>query len=458
MSPLDSAFWALEDRHASVHIASIAVFEGTPPSQVELRGVYRRALSRVPRLRQRMRRIPLQLGRPVWVDEAKVDLEYHLRRTALPAPGGEAELDALMGRLMAAHLDPERPLWEVWLVEGLAGGRWALITKLHHSMVDGISGITLLTKVFDTEPDPHVRPAARWTAADEPNEAALLVRAVVDPARAVLRLPAAAAAGITHPVRTARAVVNTGRGLVGYAGAFGRPVKRSALSGPVGASRRYVTASASLADIDAVRSALGGSVNDVVLAMATAGLRELLLKRGDEPQPRMARSLVPVSVRGALDDRLDNRVSAVLADLPVECDTALDRYRAVRAGIHRLKASHESDAGSVLTAAGRYVPAPLLAAGLRLAFKTPQRVISTVVTNVPGPRRPLYLLGRPLVAHYPYVPIADQIRVGIAVTSYAGRLYFGITGDRDSVPDLDVVAKGIERELTELVTIAEEQA
>jgi WS/DGAT/MGAT family acyltransferase len=463
MGPLDSAFWALEDRHASLHIASIAVFDGTPPTQLELRGVYRRAMTRIPRLRQRMRVVPFQLGRPVWVDEPHVDLGYHLRRTALPAPGGEAELDAFVGRLMASHLDPERPLWEVWLVEGLAGGHWGLVTKLHHSMLDGMSGMSLLTRVFETSPDgAPARPPRRAVPDSAPGRVRLVRTSMAGQLRAGVRLGERAAAAGVHPLRTAVAVTRVGRGLAGYAGAFLRPVADSPLRGPLGAPRRYVTASAELADVNRVRRALGGSVNDVVLAMATAGLRDLLVKRGPDGQdgqevrPHSARSLVPVSVRTANDDSIDNQVSALLADLPVECSDPMDRYRAVCAHTARLKTSHEAEAGSVLTAAGRYVPAPLLAIGLRLAARAPQRAISTVVTNVPGPRAPLYLLGRRLVAHYPCVPIADRIRIGIAVTSYDGRLWFGITGDGNSMPDVDVVATGIENELSELVALVGE--
>jgi WS/DGAT/MGAT family acyltransferase len=462
MGPLDSAFWALEDRHSSLHIASIAVFDGAPPTQLELRGVYRRALTRIPRLRQRMHAVPLQLGRPVWVDDPHVDLGYHLRRTALPAPGGDAELDAFMGRLMATHLDPERPLWEVWLVEGLAEGHWALVTKLHHSMLDGMSGMALLTRVFETTPDAAPARTPRRSVPDKaPGRARLIRTSVAGQLRSGMWLGGRMAAASTHPLRTAVTVAHVGRGLVGYAGAVVRPVASSPLRGPLGAPRRYVTASAELADVDRVRRALGGSVNDVVLAMATAGLRELLVKRGHDGQdghdvrPHTARSLVPVSVRAAHDDSIDNQVSALLADLPVECTDPIERYRAVCARTARLKTSHEAEAGTVLAAAGRYVPAPLLALGLRLAARAPQRAVSTVVTNVPGPRGPLYLLGRRLVAHYPCVPIADRIRIGIAVTSYDGRLWFGITGDGNSMPDVDVVAAGIERELTELLVVVE---
>lgn len=454
MSPLDAGFWHLEGPHASLAIASVSVFEGPVPAYPDLLELYRRKLPLIPRYRQVMRQVPLRLGRPVWVDDARFDLAYHVRRTAVPAPGSDEQLCGLVGRLMTQRLDRDRPLWEAWIVENLEGGRWALVSKVHHSMVDGIAGMDLLSTVLDTEPDAELPPEQEWTPAAAPGPVRLAGSAVRDGAIVTTQLTRAAAGSLRHPTRCGRLVAADARGLLGLAGAF-RPVTATSLRGPIRASRRFRWVSVDLADVARVRHAFGGSINDVVLAIVSRGFRDLLCSRGEDPSPHSVRSLVPVSVRRP-DERghYDNRVSMILAELPVEFADPVTAYRATAARMRELKASHEPEAGELLTELAEVVPPPALATFLHTAFRVPQRMLTTVTTNVPGPRQTLYARGCRMIANYPYVPIADELRIGIAVTSYGGRLSFGVTCDRESVPDVDVLTAGIADGMTGLVKAA----
>ncbi len=454
MSPLDAGFWHLEDRHASLAIASISLFEGPVPPYADLLELYRRKLPLIPRYRQVMRELPLRLGRPVWVDDDHFDLSYHVRRTAVPGPGSDEQLRGLVGRLMSQRLDRDRPLWEAWIVENLADDRWALVSKVHHSMVDGIAGMDLLSTVLDTEPDAELPAEQEWTPTPAPHAIRLVGSAVRDGAVVTAGLTREAVGSLRHPTRCARLVAADVQGLVGLAGAF-RPVTATSLRGPIRAARRFRWVTIDLADVARVRHAFGGSINDVVLAVVSRGFRDLLLSRGEDLQPHAVRSLVPVSVRRP-DERghYDNRVSAILAELPVEFADPVAAYQATAARMRELKGSHEPDAGELLTELAEVVPPPALASFLHAAFRVPQRMLTTVTTNVPGPRQTLYARGRRMIANYPYVPIADRLRIGIAVTSYEGRLYLGVTCDRDSVPDVDVLTTGIEEGLVDLVKAA----
>jgi diacylglycerol O-acyltransferase len=454
MTPLDAGFLLLEDRHTSLHIGSVAVFDGPVPRQGEVRDLFARTLHLVPRYRQRMRRVPLALGRPVWVDDPAFDLDFHLRRTAVTAPGGDEQLQRLVGRLMSQRLDPDHPLWESWIVEGLRAGRWAMVSKLHHSMVDGIAGLDVLSTILDDAPEVVRHPPVDWHPAAEPSTLAVLRSALSARGTAVRRGVRGVTGLARHPRQALTDAAATAGGLRHFATAA-RPITASSLAGPIGSARRFRWACVDLADVAAVRDVLGGSVNDVVLAIVTRALRDLLIGRDEAAGVHAVRCLVPVSVR-APDEHghTDNRVSALLLDLPVEFGDPLTRYQAVVSRMRRLKASHEVEAGEAVTELAELIPPPLLNAALWLAFRVPQRALTTVVTNVPGPRGPLYAVGRRMVAHYPYVPIADQVRVGVAVTSYDGRLYFGVTCDRGSVPDADAIAGGIVDGLAELAARA----
>jgi WS/DGAT/MGAT family acyltransferase len=453
LSPLDTLFVDAEDQdpHTSMAIASIAVFEGPAPSHEEFLAALAGRLPLVPRYRQKLRTVPFRLGRPVWVEDPRFDLNYHVRRTALPAPGGDEQLSKLMGRVMSQRLDRDHPLWEYWVAEGLAHGRWALISKIHHCMVDGISGTDLYRVIFDFTPQPSPPAADQRVAGSEPTALWLAARAALDMALIPVRGAAALSSVMADPGRAARQVTDTVRAAVKLAPAL-RPAPGSSLTGPIGRQRRYTWARASLDQVKTIKGELGGTVNDVVLAAISSGFRDLLLARGEEPGPHTLPSLVPVSLRAPGEENIyENRVSAVVAKLPVHVADPVERLAAVRAELSALKDSKEVILGAELAAVGGYYPFPLISRGIRAVFSLPQREIVTVTTNVPGPRQPLYGLGRQLEEIIPYVPIATTVRIGISIFTYCGNVTFGITGDFDTNPDLDVLARGIEQGISELL-------
>ena len=451
LSSQDAAFLHLEDEVNHMHIGSVAVFEGPPPAPALLQEMLRAHLVGVPRYRQRVHFPPLALGRPVWVDDPHFNLDYHVRRTALPEPGGDQELRNLVGRVMSQALDRQRPLWETWVIEGLGDGRWAILSKVHHCMVDGVASAELLSKMLDSERHPDVPRTPHWRAERQPPGAELAIRALADRATMSVSTVRGVLGSPHHTVEAAR---DTAHGLLTMAGVL-QPPPRSSLNGPIGPNRRWDWASAELSDVKRLRARLGGTVNDVVLTAIAGGFRELLASRG-ESVDRPVRTLVPVSVRSA-DEReaYNNRVSAIFADLPVGIADPVARLAAVREQMDHLKHSDEAVAGDVLVNLSGFAPAMLLAVALRTAAQVPQRMVQTVTTNVPGPQRPLYAAGRRLLECFPYVPLAGHVRVGVAIFSYDGRLGFGVTGDYDQAPDIGVLCDGIERSMAELVEAAE---
>ena len=452
MSPLDAVFLHVEDDNNPMHIGSVAVFEGPPPTYGELVRTVAAKLPQVPRYRQRVRFVPFGAGRPVWIDDPHFNILYHVRRTAVPTPGAPEELRNLAGRVFGQRLDRAKPLWELWVVEGVEEGRWALISKVHHCMVDGVSGTDLMTVLFDIEPVPPPTKAPEFVPEPEPSRFRLLadtaIDAVVDPFDRVFGLPIMARANLAgFGLRELRNLAYT-------AGRFIQPAVNS-LNGPIGPHRRWSWASATLEEVKTIRNAFGGTVNDVVLAVVTRGFRDLLLERGEEVEGRVVRSLVPVSVRTEAESGVyNNRVSALFPGLPVGVADPLERLEAIRVQMDGFKDSRQAVAGEVLTHLSGFAPALLLDLAARLAIRYEQRFIQTVTTNVPGPQFPLYVGGRQMVYAYPYVPIAATVRIGIAIFSYLGRLSFGVTADFDTVPDLDVLTAGIEAGLTELVELA----
>jgi WS/DGAT/MGAT family acyltransferase len=452
LNPLDALFVDAEDedRHTSMAIASIAVFEGPVPSHEEFIEAVSGRLALVPIYRRKLRTVPFRLGRPVWVDDPHFDLRYHLRRTALPAPGGDEQLSNLMARVMSQRLDRDYPLWEYWLVEGLTEGRWALISKVHHCMVDGISGTDLYRVIFDFSPEPAPPVVDERAVPPEPSALSLAAQAALDLVMLPAREISALGSAVANPARTARQASDTARAIVRLAPSLW-PASGSSLSGQIGQQRRYLWARASLDEIKMIKRQLGGTVNDVVLAAISGGFRALLLARNEKPEPHKVPSLVPVSTRAPGDESLyENQVSAVLAYLPVHIADPVERLAAVRAELSGLKASKERKVGEALITLGSYAAFPVISRGVRLAFSLPQREIVTVTTNVPGPQQPLYGMGRKLLEIIPYVPIATTLRTGVAIFTYCGNMTFGITGDFAANPDLDVLARGIEDGIREL--------
>ena len=456
LNPLDAVFIDAEDedQHTSMAIASIAVFEGPSPSLEEVLASIAGRLPLVPRYRQKLRTVPFRLGRPVWVEDPDFDLRYHVRRTALPAPGGDEQLSNLMARVMSQRLDRDFPLWEYWLVEGLAQGRWALIWKLHHCMVDGISAVDQYRVIFDASPEPAPPPADDRTVGPEPSPIALAAQAALDAVLLPLRETLALGGAVASPGRVIQQATGTARAMAKLAPSL-LPATGSSLSGQIGQQRRYTWARASLDDVKTIKRELGGTVNDVVLAAISGGFRALLLARGEQPEPHKVPSLVPVSGRAPGEENVyENRVSALVAYLPVHVADPVERLAAVQAELSDLKASKEGMVGDALVSWGRYTPFPLVSRGVRLVFSLPQREIVTVTTNLPGPRQPLYGMGRRLVEIIPYVPIATTVRTAISVFTYCDNVTFGVTGDFAANPDLDVLARGIEHCITELLEAA----
>jgi len=360
---------------------------------------------------------------------------------------------------MAQQLDRTRPLWEIWVVEGLQDGHWAMLSKTHHAMVDGVSGTDLLSVIMDTSPEPSLLKPDGWAPRPAPSTVELLTQAVIDMARSPYDQLRALGANTAAPREAARKLAVVVRGASSYRRII-RPTPLSSLNGPIGPHRRYAWASTTVKDVRAVRNSLGGTFNDVVLAAITNGFRDLLLSRGESVE-RVVRTLVPVSVRprdasgrAVGDGTFDNKVSAMFAELPVSIADPVGRLRAIGAQMAGLKESKQAVAGEALTSLTGFAPPMLLALATRLATRAAQRNVNTITTNVPGPQTPLWVVGRRMIKAYPYVPLGGQIRIGVAIFSYDGQVNFGVTGDYDSVGDIGVLCAGIEEGMADLVKLA----
>jgi len=459
MSALDALFLYAEDGTTHLHIGSCAVFAGPAPCMDELTALISSKLHLAQRFRQKVRLVPGGVGRPVWVDDPGFDLGYHVRHSALPPPGDAQDLDNLMGRLMSQELDRDRPLWEMWLVEGLSHGQWALISKVHHCMVDGVSGTDLMTVLMDATPDVQITASPEWTPDPGPGDVRLMLDAVAGLVLAPGRQVVSVIRGAASPIDTLRRLTNTAAGLRSFGRRITTPSVPLSVEGSIGSHRRWAVARCTLAETKAIRQVFGGSVNDVVLTAITAAFRDLLLRRGDVVDHATISSLVPVSIRSGDDHTYNNQVSMMIAELPVGVADPLDRLSVVSAGMAELKRSNQATAGAAAFDAVDRMPPALFGAGVRAAMtimrRTPQRTINTVTTNVAGPPYPLFALGREMVDYLPFVPLSPGVRIGVAILSYNGRLAFGITGDYDSAPDVQTMADGIEAAIAELAELAE---
>jgi WS/DGAT/MGAT family acyltransferase len=453
LSSLDASFLHFENRVAHMHVGAVAIYEGPPPAYTDLLALVESRLPAVPRYRHRLAFVPLGQGLPVWVDDAEFDLGYHVRHTALPAPGGEEQLKKLAGRLLSQQLDRDKPMWEMWFVEGLGDGRFAIISKTHHCMIDGISGVDIAAVLMDAEPraTPPPPPKQAWKARPAPNGAELLaetvrdqlgrntwqfLRGAIEPGSELRRVAMELAGGIAP--------------LVGLAQMGNAPT--SSLNQAIGPHRRFETIGFDLAEIKKVRAGLGGTVNDVILAVVTGALRTLLLSRGERLGPDL-RVMVPVSVRSAeARGALGNQVAAVFCPLPVAEPDPAARLARVGREMRGLKESKQAVGALALTRLGEFTPPTILAQAARLQTRT--RFFNIVVTNVPGPQFPLYLLGHQLLAAYPVVPLAAMQTIGIALLSYNGSIGVGLVGDADRARDLHVLAAAMPAALAELVAAA----
>jgi len=457
LSTLDSLFLELEDRTSHMHVGAVAVFDGKAPPYRDFLQLIEARLDQVPRYRQRVQFVPFKQGRPVWIDESQFDVEYHVRHTALPAPGGDEELKRLAGRLFSQALDRDKPLWELWLVEGLggdgsaSGDRFAVISKTHHCMLDGISGVDLATVLMDTEPATQApAPPAEWKPRPAPKASELLVLSLKEQFTNPIQVVREALHANNDARKLLREIAGGVKPLLGLAGMGLAPA--SALNRPIGPHRRFEVLDLPLPAIRKIRRSLLGTVNDVILAVVAGGLRRWLSSRGESLGPDL-RALVPVSMRGAHDrNTFGNQISAVFCPLPAGEPNAVERLRKVREAMKGIKEGGQAVGAAALASLGDFAPPTLLAQAARLQAVT--RFFNLVITNVPGPQFPLYLLGRELRACYPQVPLAAQQSIGVALLSYHGKVCVGLLADLD-VRDLTALSDALRAELDELLACAE---
>ncbi|MEN3356345.1 MAG: diacylglycerol O-acyltransferase / wax synthase [Mycobacteriales bacterium] len=455
LSSLDVSFLYLEEPTTPMHVGGLAIFQ--PPEAGfdydSLVSLIEHRIGQVPRYRQKVRWIPGHLANPVWVDDPDFDVTFHVRRSALPKPGSEAQLRELVGRLMSRRLDRSRPLWEMYLVEGLEGGRIAIITKTHHAMVDGISAVDIGQVILDVTPTPRDVPDELWMPESGPGSVGLLVDAVTE----VVRRPSAALdtarIGLLDLRATATKLVGTVGGLVAMARTAARPAPGSPLNATIGEQRRIGLARTELDDYKRVRKAHGGTVNDVVLATVAGALRGWLLSRGEAVTgATMVRAMVPVSVRATTEQgALGNRVSSYFVDLPVGEADPVVRLSQVSYAMKGHKESGQSVGADAIVALSGFAPPTLHALAAQVANGMTRRLFNVVVTNVPGPQFPLYADGAQMLDMFPVVPLAKGQAMSIGLTSYNGGVFYGLNADRDAMPDVDVVSSLIEESLTELV-------
>jgi WS/DGAT/MGAT family acyltransferase len=450
LTSIDASFLTNETSVSHMHVGAILIFEGPPPKYVDLVEHVRGRLGQVPRFRQRLVVPPLEAGRPLWADDVNFNLTYHIRHSALPAPGGEDELRRLAGRVFSQQLDRSKPLWELWLVQGLERDRFAILTKTHHAMVDGISGVDIGTVLFDLEPAPASAPVEdNWVPQSEPSTTELVARAATDGAVWPLKLVERVLEAARHPEAAARKLTEALEGVAEVAGAFADPAPDVPLNQPIGPHRRFVWARSELGTFKRIKDALGGTVNDVVLAVVTGALREWLHGRGIRTEGLELRALVPVSIRTEGErGELGNRIAAMRGPLPVYVEDPVRRLRVVSEQMEGLKRSKQALGAEVISRFNDFAPPTLLAQAARVNFST--RLFNLIVTNVPGPQIPLYVLGRELEEVFPVAFLPENHAMAVAIMSYNGRIGFGLLADYDSMGDVDEIAEGLSRSLAEL--------
>jgi WS/DGAT/MGAT family acyltransferase len=446
LTALDATFLEVEDSdpHVSLAVGGISIMEGPAPSYDEFVSAFAERVPTIPRCSQVLRTHPLDLGPPQWVDDPHFDISRHLHRLALPDPGGDAELFEMIATVMERRLDRERPLWECYVIEGLSDNRWAVLTKIHHCIADGIATTQMLATFSDDD-------GGGDTFATDIHGA--------KPARSGLGLPKMSlnplswVSGIARSALAAAATAeHVAVGAAELTASLLSPAPTSSLNGPVTTLRRFSAARVRLADLQEVSRAFGVTLNDVALAAISDSYRAVLLDRGEQPGPNSLRTLVPVSVRTVNHFNItDNQVSAMLPLLPVDEADPVRQLELVHRRLTRAKASGQSEGGNAMIGAAKNVPFAFSAWAIRALTRLPQRAVVALATNVPGPRRPQRLLGRRVLEILPIPPIALRLRTGIAMLSYADTFVFGITADYDTAPDIDALATGIENGVAQLV-------
>src|SRR5215211_1337404 len=455
LTGLDASFLHLEDAASHMHVAGVMIFEGEPPAYDDLIEAIERRLGLVPRYRQRLAFVPFSQGRPKWVDDPHLNIRYHVRSTALPAPGSELQLKELAGRVFAQQLDRDKPLWEIWLVDGLEGDRFAVLSKTHHALVDGISGVDIMSVLFDTSPEPAAPtdPGERWLPRPLPSAAQLLGEAIVERATIPGELARSVRAVLRGPRRVAEGLRDAAVGVGAMAWAGLNPAPPSPYNKSIGPHRRFTWVRVNLADVKAIKNELGGTVNDVVLATIAGALGKHLRRRGQNTDGLELKAMVPVSIRADVErGALGNRVAAMMAPLPVWSKDPVARLDIVREELKGLKSGGQAVGAQVLTQLSGFAPATIMGQASRVMAR--QRFFNLVVTNVPGPQIPLYLAGKRLVDTFPMVPLAKNQALGVALLSYAGHINFGLVGDYDLMWDLDDFTEDVRESLAELAAEA----
>jgi diacylglycerol O-acyltransferase / wax synthase len=455
LTAVDASFLAQESQNAHMHIGAVMIFEGPPPAFADFADHVRGRLHLVPRYRQKLAVPPLETGRPLWVDDPSFNLEYHLRHTALPAPGSEEQLRALAARIHSQRLDRTKPLWELWLVQGLDDGRFALISKTHHALVDGVAGVDLATVLFDLEPvpPPLLHEGEPWVPQPEPSAAALAARGVKGLIELPFSLTGRALRAATRPTDSLHVAREAVEGVAEVAWAGLNPAPGTPLNVPIGPHRRLVMIRSELSDFKVIKNAFGGTVNDVVLTVVAGGLRGWLRSRGVRTEGLELRALVPVSIRGN-DERgnMGNRLAVMRGPLPVYVEDPVARLQVVRSAMDGLKESKQAVGAEVLTSVQNLAPPTVLAQASRINFST--RLFNLLVTNVPGPQFPLYALGRELEDLFPVAFLPRDHALAVAIMSYNGGMDFGLLGDYDAMPDLDALGDMILEARDELLAAA----
>jgi diacylglycerol O-acyltransferase / wax synthase len=456
LTAIDASFLTNESASSHMHVGALLIFEGPPPTYEDFLEHVSSRLALVPRYREKLAFPPLRSGRPIWIDDPNFNLEYHVRHTALPKPGGEEQLRRLVSRLFSQQLDRSKPLWELWLVQGLERKRFALINKTHHALVDGVAGIDITTVLFDVKPVPEpAHPTEDWIPRPEPSSVEMLAKGAQDLAGAPLGLGKRIVNAIQHPEPAARNAAHALEGVGELAWAFANPAPDVPLNVEVGPHRRYVWARSDLETFKRIKNALGGTVNDVVLAVVAGALRGWLERRGVRTEGLELRAQVPVSIR-AEDERgrLGNRLAAMRAPLPVYVADPARRLAIVREAMDGLKASKQALGAEVISRFNDFAPPTLLAQSARINFST--RLFNLIVTNVPGPQMPLYVLGRELEEFFPVAFLPPHQAMAIAIVSYNGAITFGLLADYDTMEDVDTIAEGISAAIAELDEVAKE--
>ena len=456
----DAAFLAQERGSAHMQVGALTVFAGPAPSYEELVAHIDARLHLVPRYRQKLAFPRLQPDRPFWTDDAFFNLRFHVRDTALPSPGSTEQLQLLAARTFSQRLDRSRQLWELLLVSGLADGGFALISKNHHALVDGVGGLDLAAVLFDPSPAPKLVPAPerRWSPGPEPSQAQLAAEGVKEIVKAPLELAARLLSAIEDPKKSAAAELRwAAEGLGEVAWAVLNPAPETPLNHTIGPHRRLLWVRRSLAEFRAIKDALGGTINDVLLAVVTGALRGWLATRAVRTEGLELRALVPVSIREAgANGSLGNRLVALRGALPVYAEDPIERLALVREAMSEVKESKQAIGARVIAGLQNLAPPMRLADVSRINFST--RLFNLLVTNMPGPQMPLYLLGRKLDAFVPIAFLAENHALAVAITSYDGHVDFGLIADYDSLPDLDRIGALIEQSLEELLEAAAAQS